>query len=446
MVKFFLFFLSFLLSNANEQWRIIEFVNQCDNEIDVVSIINPDPSQLPPGDPVCYARGAACKQAGPAGRCPCSAAVIKTIPAHSTQHFKETLMYSGGQWKRPSVNYRPEIKGVAAWSEGAPAEFTFIQNMDWYDISMIPPGCTSGHYNRFENDYCFGDAGGPQVSGTHTNFNAGSCLNKGGPISPGKGGLPPQYNGFYCAMPDHFTFEGRTVYPCRQNGQDLWFAGRTPGNCGQVYDNGFAEKALNYIRADAFQCCYKQALALKGSAATPGISASFKIQAMGPNGPISSQCADRECILDFTKNPLQWVTTDGCKKGYQYPFDDFYSTQTCTPPERYSNQLGISAKTYRITYCPNGGPSPPTPPGPTPRPGPGNACSADACQHEQCSSHAPWVCTSGSASWGCAPTPSVWNNAASCNSQCNTNTCSRKEETNEEEIEVDESTVNRLLN
>jgi len=355
----------FTIINADESVRVIEFRNFCETPIDIVSTITPFPENVPPGDPVCYASEATCKQPGSAsGGCHCSAAVIASLNSRETTQWKEQLMMVNGQWTRGSVNYRPDFVNVYPWSEGAPAEFTFIEIVDYYDISMIPPGCRSGHWNQFENDYCFGDADGPKVDHIGL-FNTQDCWTKGDPISPGFAGLPAPSEGYYCGMPTSFDFsyngQRLTIFPVRKVGIDSWFAAKdltlplTPENTNnmQFWSDEIKDAAFDYIRAELYQCCYAQAVALRGDEATPGIYRSFTIQAMATPTTTYSECEDRVCLIrNPNADPTTWVTTDGCQKGYQYPFDDFYSTQLCTPPAVPSSDLGVSAKTYRVTYCP----------------------------------------------------------------------------------------------
>jgi len=421
-------FLLFSCIVGDEQFRVIEFVNKCNSRVDVVSTVNPNPALLPPNDPVCHATAANCKQPGPpGGGCSCTAGVIASIQAGGTKAFLEHLMRKGDHWERPSVNYRPDFPGrqYGNWNDGAPAEFTFIQSMDWYDISMIPPGCASGHWNQYENDYCFGDGNGAPVPGNPTSKDSQQCFDKGGSIWPGhtNPSLRPPANGYYCAMPKVFVFsyQGQqyTIYPCRQS--DPWVAASDP-NCKTLYPDNIKEAAFDYIRNQAFHCCWGQAKALRGAAAAPGIGASFTIEAVGA----TDRCQTRECFVDFTKPVDAWDTTSGCKLGYQYPYDDLYSTQTCTPPETYNAQLGVTAKTYRVTYCPNGGPTPPGPtPPPKPTPTPGKSCPQSVCSWEQCGATNPWVCYSGDAFKGCAASESTWSASPACSAYCDTRTCAK---------------------
>ena len=73
-----LFILFFFNTLAEEQWRVLEFVNKCEHQINVVSVINPNPALLPPNDPVCHATDT-CRQKNGGGGCPCSAGVIASV-------------------------------------------------------------------------------------------------------------------------------------------------------------------------------------------------------------------------------------------------------------------------------------------------------------------------------------------------------------------------------
>jgi len=352
----------FSLVIADEpQYRIMEFVNNCkDSTVKIVSTIDPHPDKLPPNDYVCnLARDDANCVQSYNGECTCSAGIIATAGPGETTQYLEHLGLKNNKWVRDSVNYRPWFpdRKYGLWTAAAPAEYTFQQDVDWYDISMIPPGCKSGHWNQYENGYCYGDADGPRIEGNPTCFNSQDCLSKGSPIEPGSftAGLHPPSEGWYCGMPQSFPFNYKgtqmTIYPCKQHRSNNWVAGMDL-NCQNIYSDEIKQAAYDYIRNYAYQCCWSMSQKILGAAAAPGIGASFTIEAVGAE----KQCETRKCFIDFTKNPSEWSTTTGCSSGYQYPYDDGYATMRCNPPDTYNDALGVSAKTYRITYCPEGGP------------------------------------------------------------------------------------------